>query len=271
MICPARPATSRTTQRLSSSVLCRTPAFTLIELLVVIAVIAILAALLFPVFAQARAKARQAQCASNLRQLGMAWQMYAQDYDEIACPSYNKLCFAANACVGNADDAWDFRRAKDGTWQTGLLGVYTKEGRIHGCPDNPFPSDAAQRPYNGYGYNATYIGGDYALPQGDDPPCTLAQIAQPAQTALFGDAGYTNNGPALPENFLRAPSETSSYLNSGQVHFRHTRHADVVFTDGHVHAQTNRKPDPSGSDFGWLSLDDSAYGPDMLPCSAYRR
>src|SRR5437762_9787385 len=57
--------------------------FTLIELLVVIAIIAILAAILFPVFAQARAKARQVSCLSNLNQLGKACLMYAQDYDEM--------------------------------------------------------------------------------------------------------------------------------------------------------------------------------------------
>ena len=56
--------------------------FTLIELLVVIAIIAILAAILFPVFAQAREKARQASCTSNLKQIGMAFKMYIQDYDE---------------------------------------------------------------------------------------------------------------------------------------------------------------------------------------------
>src|SRR5438046_2505462 len=57
-------------------------AFTLIELLVVIAIIAILAAILFPVFAQAREKARSITCTSNLKQLSLAWLMYAQDYDE---------------------------------------------------------------------------------------------------------------------------------------------------------------------------------------------
>src|SRR4051795_4823310 len=58
-------------------------AFTLIELLVVIAIIAILAAILFPVFAQAREKARQSACLSNAKQLGLALNMYAQDYDEV--------------------------------------------------------------------------------------------------------------------------------------------------------------------------------------------
>src|SRR5437660_12674270 len=56
--------------------------FTLIELLVVIAIIATVAAILFPVFAQAREKARQATCQSNLKQIGLAALMYAQDYDE---------------------------------------------------------------------------------------------------------------------------------------------------------------------------------------------
>ncbi len=62
-------------------------AFTLIELLVVIAIIAILAAILFPVFAKTREKARQASCINNVKQFSMAWVQYSQDYDESWSPS----------------------------------------------------------------------------------------------------------------------------------------------------------------------------------------
>ncbi len=242
------------------------PGFTLIELLVVLAVLSILAAVLFPVFAKAREKARQAVCASNLRQLVFAWQMYAQDYDETACPSYN-----APDGVGDADDAWDFHHLDDGSWTTGLLGAYTKDGRIQGCPDNPFPLGPDSRPYNGYAYNATYIGGDLALPTGNDPACTLAQIVQPSQTAVFADAGYSVGGSPQPENFLRAPSETMTYLNAGNLDYRHSGVANAAYADGHVQAEHDRHPfDPTVPEFGWLSADDSAYGPGMQPASAFR-
>ena len=82
-------------------------AFTLIELLVVIAIIAILAAILFPVFAQAREKARQATCQSNLKQLGIACMMYCQDYDE----TYPKLEDGSPArMTGNAKGSSIWRK-----------------------------------------------------------------------------------------------------------------------------------------------------------------
>src|ERR1700733_14163574 len=86
--------------------------FTLIELLVVIAIIAILAAILFPVFAQAREKARQTSCASNLKQLGLAYVQYVQDYDELM-PS---------AISGSSWEGW-----------AGLIYPYVKSTGVYSC------------------------------------------------------------------------------------------------------------------------------------------
>jgi prepilin-type N-terminal cleavage/methylation domain-containing protein/prepilin-type processing-associated H-X9-DG protein len=107
--------------------------FTLIELLVVIAIIAILAAILFPVFAQAREKARAATCQSNLKQCGTALMMYVQDYDE-SFPLYDfyggryggVYTQPAEARPGNPE-------GRRGTWTTAVQ-PYVKNWRVFGCP-----------------------------------------------------------------------------------------------------------------------------------------
>jgi prepilin-type N-terminal cleavage/methylation domain-containing protein/prepilin-type processing-associated H-X9-DG protein len=106
-------------------------AFTLIELLVVIAIIAILAAILFPVFAQAREKARGASCLSNLKQMGIAWMMYAQDYDE----RYPESAPGGDGQWGRCSDMKD--RSHFGGWVGNLLVPYAKNVQIFTCPSNP--------------------------------------------------------------------------------------------------------------------------------------
>jgi prepilin-type N-terminal cleavage/methylation domain-containing protein len=98
----------------------RKAAFTLIELLVVIAIIAILAAILFPVFAQAREKARQTSCLSNLKQVSLALMMYTQDYDEMVVQR-TSLSYYQNWGV---------------SWRS-LIYPYVKNAGVFACPSNP--------------------------------------------------------------------------------------------------------------------------------------
>ncbi len=104
--------------------------FTLIELLVVIAIIAILAAILFPVFAQAREKARQTGCLSNVKQIGLGVQMYLQDYDEYV----PRNAFADPPRVAEGDH---FTNCSSPRWMD-VMQPYVKNTQLHNCPSDPF-------------------------------------------------------------------------------------------------------------------------------------
>jgi prepilin-type N-terminal cleavage/methylation domain-containing protein/prepilin-type processing-associated H-X9-DG protein len=173
--------------------------FTLIELLVVIAIIAILAAILFPVFAQARAKARAIACLSNTKQLGTALMMYMQDYDETVLPIWMNY---SDAQVGSQNgQVRDWRRF----WHY-IIMPYIKNHAVMTCPDQ----SEAQGPdwchdletperinrVMGYGINdtmATWGGGGPAGNEGA-AVATLPQLNKPAELVIFADSGAISTG-----------------------------------------------------------------------------
>jgi prepilin-type N-terminal cleavage/methylation domain-containing protein/prepilin-type processing-associated H-X9-DG protein len=166
----------------------RSKGFTLIELLVVIAIIAILAAILFPVFAQARARARAISCVSNLKQIGTATGMYVQDYDETYPCGWGSMDAGMTMWrvalqpyiqkYGNPADPVGYSNPR------GNYGVFV-------CPDQP--GQAADYGPTGYGYNA--FGGltrgwvDLGNGQGGFPGAKMATIIQPASLVAYADAG----------------------------------------------------------------------------------
>src|SRR5258706_4964647 len=129
----------------------RPRAFTLIELLVVIAIIAILAAILFPVFSQARESARQTQCASNMRQIGLAMRMYAEDNDETWVPAFTlgqpgPAYSLVQPWIGydnnnsSFNDNWstgDMTMPAKNPLHPGSLDPYIRSDALKRCPDAP--------------------------------------------------------------------------------------------------------------------------------------
>ncbi len=109
----------------------RSKGFTLIELLVVIAIIAILAAILFPVFAKAREKARQTSCLSNVRQMMTGYLSYAQDYDE-CLPATPTWCNGGVTSPGSPPGYWDNQAARKAVFV--LIQPYMKNWQLFNCP-----------------------------------------------------------------------------------------------------------------------------------------
>lgn len=145
--------------------------FTLIELLVVIAIIAILAAILFPVFAKAREKARQASCLSNLKQIGMGLMMYAQDFDERLPATYQDM-------VGGID--WPLY-----SWR-GAMYPYVKNSQLFVCPSDSAPG--ADPSPNSLG-PVSYAANDRVMLANRGPVSnTIGDITEPANTLMVFDS-----------------------------------------------------------------------------------
>ena len=199
--------------------------FTLIELLVVIAIIAILAAILFPVFQKVRENARRASCTSNLKQLSIAVVQYQQDFDEIMPGS------AVNAALGGWIYFTGFTAFPSPTPTAfdptqGSIYSYVKSKGVYLCPDD------SSNQGNSYSINGPICGQ------------ALSQFTQPSATVLFNEEadGFANNGGSddgyfSPGTFGNVPT------------LRHTNGSVFAFCDGHAKWFRDGKltyPNPTG-------------------------
>ena len=178
--------------------------FTLIELLVVIAIIAILAAILFPVFARAREKARQTACLSNVKQLALAVMQYVQDYDEVLPASHYPG-------VTSANDQW-FE----------VIQPYLKNEQILTCPSE-------KNRAVGYGWNYDYIGYGSST---SIRTYSLGDIEKPAETIMMADA--YNYVIYSPSRYGRQPSPGTVTYDYNAAGLRHNGGANIGFCDGHA-------------------------------------
>lgn len=235
----------------------RQNAFTLIELLVVIAIIAILAAILFPVFAQAREKARATACMSNCKQTGLALTMYTQDYDEFI-PTVDKTPYIGLDGTASKQSYINW---------TALLMPYVKSWQMFNCPDdsrkwastttaaNENNTASGNDPYNcfdnlnptgrcvGYAWDSGFVedaGMGLYTPYTVDaagynvyPGRLIATIAAPANMVAFGDAYAKRDGQLACDtaNAWAVPGGGSVQTTN---ELRHMATLNFVFVDGHA-------------------------------------
>jgi prepilin-type N-terminal cleavage/methylation domain-containing protein/prepilin-type processing-associated H-X9-DG protein len=244
----------------------RVRAFTLIELLVVIAIIAILAAILFPVFAQARDKARSASCLSNCKQLGLATMTYAQDYDETlphwwantrVGPTYwhywlkpyvkSKQVFVCPSAGGC--DAGAVSNKIDSRWKDPATCNWIGGTRLVHDLDDPAPDDALwYRGSGSYGWNSCFVSTHDET--GAFRGTSLASVNKPAETIMIGEISKFIN----PAGLYLPPTATYAIYPSGSTRvtgcgyndqagldqwwgnagIRHFGGMNIVWYDGHA-------------------------------------
>ena len=229
---------TQSTRRRNSKI----PGFTLIELLVVIAIIAILAAILFPVFARARENARRSSCQSNLKQIGVGVMMYVQDYDErYPLGSVLRVDLGPEWSTSSVPNG-DFATSTTILWPL-FVNPYTKNLQIYRCPSTPHDGDPS---YGNYGVNEELMSNT----TGESIP--IAGIDSTSQTYMIMDAGryiltpnrayspstslyLPGTGPGSPNNLV-AITFTGSIadLDADYKTGRHFGGVNMAFADGHV-------------------------------------
>ncbi len=209
-------------------------AFTLIELLVVISIIAILAAILFPVFARARENARRSSCQSNLKQLALSTLQYFTDYDD-------RMMRAT------------FNNGSTATNNFSMMAPYIKSDQILFCPSAPsYRGTAGAAVATHYGFPVNWDGGNrfnavavrlslepgeanYYSPSHFKTPLLMNEIPEPARTCLIGETRYYNNGYENSGYGTGIFEATRKYPAVGpDVPDRHLEGSNYAYLDGHV-------------------------------------